>query len=280
MARRSGWAVAGVGLVCLFASACEPAPREDPPPKEEQAPQDPDRCAYRDPGQVFEAAFPGWSWTTLTQERRTAVSSALEGIVVAGPPAWVSLRRARETVLDAIRADEVFGAETIAIVVGESEGFEGEGLSLDQGEALVATARDRVSDELTRLRFRELKDEAARAKEAAASLGVSPSTEALAEFSRLFAAPMVLSLSAKVRFVPSGEDPEVVGHLQGRAQALVYHRGTGTVLARVQVRSPAPKPLRSGADLSGAADDVARELGDALAREVAGRLFERLYANQ
>jgi hypothetical protein len=278
MKKRIGSMVTGLGVVCLLAGGCESSGQGTPPQK--QAVVDPDRCQLARASEVFEAAFPGWSWSGLDSERQGAVRGALEKIRQAGPPSWVSLRRARGVTLDAIRAGEVFGAERVAIVVGETEGFEGEGLSLDQGEALVTSARDRVSDRLGRLRFREAKDEREEARAAAASLGVSPTTQALAEFSQLFEAPLVVSLSAKVRFVPLAGDPEVLGHLEGRGSALVYHRGSGTVLARIQVRSSSPKALGSNEGLALAADGVAREVGEDLAQQVATRLFERLYANK
>jgi len=272
-----------LGALCVLGVAsggCEsPSPREERPPAEQRG-ADSDRHTLVTPAGAFEAAFPGWTWATLTTRQREAAAAEIAGISEEGPPAWVSLRRAREACLDAIRAGEVFGAETLAIVVGELDGFEGEGLSLDQGESLVATARDVVSDRMTRLRFRELKDEKEEARKAAASLGVSPTTEALAEFSSLFEAPMVLSMSIKVRFVAAEGDPELVGHLAGRGQALVYHRSTGTVLARVQVRIGDPKPLGQATSLARAADEVARELGSSLADDLSCRLFERLYSNR
>ena len=280
MTKLAMWILGAACVLGVMTGGCESgAPREEKPPVEVVV--DPDRHPLGTAAGAFEAAFPGWSWATLSTARREAVATGIAGIRAEGPPAWVSLRQTREVCLDAIRAGDVFGAETLAIVVGDLEGFEGEGLHLDESERLVGAARNVVSDQMSRLRFRELKDEREEARKAAASLGASPSTEALAEFSSLFEAPLVLSMSVKVRFVPAQGDAEVVGHLAGRAQALVYHRGTGTVLARVQARTGGEKKaIGPATSLAAAADEVARDLGRSLARDVSCRLFERLYATQ
>lgn len=272
------WRGALAVVLGLAAGCGEQEP--DPPPKEERvAPIDPDRFELGEPGAAFEAAFPGWSWATLDAERQAAVRAGIAGITQPGPPAWVSLRRTRGVALDAIRAGEVFGEETLAIVAGDLAAYRGEGLSLSEQEGLVAAARQVVSDRLGRLRFRELKDGEERARKAAASLGVSPSTQALAEFSELFQAPLVLSMSIELRFQPS-QEPELTGTLTGVGRAHVFHRSSDTILASVQVESREPAPLREGTSLVGAGQDVARALGAALADQAASRLFERFYASK
>lgn len=283
--QRSGPALLGLGLLSCFAIACEstdPAPGPSPTPTT-QAPRDPDHCPLAsadDPQTAFEAAFVGWSWSTLTPPRQAAVRRALAPLVQEGSPPWISLSGARAASLDAIEASEIFGGDTIAMVVGDADGFEGEGLSLDEREALPASTLDVVASAFGKLRYREQKDARAEAHKAALALGASPSTEALAEFSELFEAPLVLTLSSKVRFVPSsGDDPDQVGALHGRGQALVFHSGTGTVLARAQVTSE-PRSLKAGEPLAPAARAVSRELGESMARELSARLFERFYAQQ
>ncbi|MBL4848920.1 MAG: hypothetical protein JKY65_25640 [Planctomycetes bacterium] len=275
--------------VCLAAplgcTSTEPQPKPAPTPQ----PRDPDRLEVADADDlvpVFEAAFPGWAWSTLTARRQEAVKAGLSGdLRGAGSGRWVSLTSARGAIHDAIQAGDVFGADTLAIAVVNEEAYRGGGLSLDQAEALSGAARDELSDAFASLRFRELKDEESEVRQAAIALGVAPSTERLAEFSELFKAPFVLTFSVEIEFsAPLADDEENVGILHGRGEALFFHRGSGTVLARVRVATGQggmePRGQREGEALYPLAEDVARSLGRELARLVSARIFARLYAGQ
>jgi len=289
----------------------QPAPQPVPAPEPERAPLTreggtlrfdlaaSDQAAARD--QAVELAFAHvlerWSFAALKGERRASLvrraSDLLreEALVEGRYRAVVDVDEVRNRILDELQVEQTFGRDPFVTALLNDDWYTGEGLTLDEQEALGGTARAALADHLNRLRFRETENEQAQIDQAALELGAAPSTQDMQEFCQAFQASLVVRVGGKIRFEPEPDElarAEWAGRLRCESvEAVLWDRDTSTVLARVTLRSEpggegpgvVDQPrLRQGAALGDACEAYAAAIGRELGIEVARRMFERFYA--
>lgn len=297
------------------APAPQPAPQPQPKPPARASAESPpltleggelrfdlpatERAAAR--ARALELAFAHvlerWSFAALKGERRAELVQRAGGLLrqeeLSGGRyrAVADVDEVRNRILDELQVEQTFGRDPFVTALLNDDWYTGEGLTLDEQEALGGTARAALADHLNRLRFRETENEQAQIDQAALELGATPSAQLMQEFCQAFQASLVVRVGGKIRFEPEPDElarAEWAGRLRcENVEAVLWDRDTSTVLARVTLRSEpggegpgvVDQPrLRQGAALGDACEAYAGAIGRELGVEVARRMFERFYA--
>lgn len=218
--------------------------------------------------------------------------------------AQVSFSEATNRVLDALAVEDTFATEKF-IMVSPTPGhqwYDGSGLADREMARVPRSVEVGCADYLRSCRFQETPNAQSqeRVAEAAISLGTDPSTSQLQEFSNLFQAGYVVTVTGAIKFEPYPANSPQARQFQGYlrcagVQGRFYNRATENVY-RFELKHNMSSPRRQVADatidnvhmpqvstaesLSFAVERFAQEIGQLIGRNLANRLFKAYYANQ